>query len=77
MSKRRQTQIDKALEDYIYKPNRRGENNSYSKITEVQVLEIKQRLAKGETQKNIAKDYNISKRAVSDINCGRTWSHVE
>lgn len=77
MSKRRQAQINKALENYVYKPDRRGENNSYSKLTDIQVSEIKQRLVNGQTQKNIAKVYNISERAVSDINCGKTWSHVK
>jgi hypothetical protein len=77
MSKRRQKQIERALENYIYKPNKKGENNGQSKLTELQVREIKIRLIKGEVGWQIAKEYNISRRAISDINCGKTWSHIK
>lgn len=77
MSKRRQQQIDHTLENYVYKPNKKGQNNGQSKLTEEQVKEIKLRLAQGQVGRRIAKDYNISQRAVSDINCGKTWAHVK
>jgi hypothetical protein len=76
MSLRRQEQINRALENYIYKPNKKGQNNGQSKLTEEQAKEIKRRLASGETQSRIAAAFNISQRAISDINCGTTWSHI-
>lgn len=77
MSKRRQGQIDRALENYVYSTNNKGENHGNSKLTEEQVREIKIRLAKGELGRQIARDYNISQRAISDINCGKTWHHIK
>jgi hypothetical protein len=76
LGQRRRGQITNALADYVYKPDRRGSNNSFSKLQEADVKEIKRRLASGEVQRVIARDYNISPRAVSDIKCGLTWGHV-
>jgi len=76
MSERRQRQINRALENYIYKPNKQGQNNGQAKLREQQVKEIKRRLALGERQSVIAKAFNVSKRAVSDIKCGKTWAHI-
>jgi hypothetical protein len=77
MSKRRQRQIDVALQNYVYKPNKKGQNNGQSKLMDEQVCEIKRRLANGETQASIAVLFQISQRAVSDIKCGKTWAHIK
>ncbi len=77
MSRRRQNQIERALENYVYKPNKKGQNNGQSKLTEEQVKEIKVRLERGEVGRQIARDYKVSQRAISDINCGKTWNHVK
>lgn len=46
-------------------------------LNENQVSEIKEKLKQGNfTQKEIAKEYDCSSKAISDINIGRTWSHV-
>lgn len=76
MGERRKGQIDRALENFIYKPHTKGEFNSQSKLTEDQVKEIKRRLAQGDRQTRIAAAFGISQRAISDIKCGNTWSHV-
>lgn len=76
MSTRRKQQIDRALANYIYKPDAKGQNNGQSKLTTEQVRQIKLRLADGESGLKIAKDYRVSQRCISDINTGKTWSHV-
>ena len=47
-----------------------------AKFNEEEVRQIRRRLAEGETQTKIAKDFNVSKDAISSIKRGRTWSHV-
>jgi DNA-binding NarL/FixJ family response regulator len=76
MSERRRGQIDRALTNYVYKPNKKGQNQGFSKLKDAQVIEIKRRLAAGESQKTIADAFNVSPRAISDINCGKTWGHI-
>lgn len=76
MSKRRQGQIDRALENHNYKPNQKGQNAGFVKLTDDQVREIKKRLANGETQTSIAAVFGVSPRAISDIYCGKTWGHI-
>lgn len=41
------------------------------------VLEIKRRLREGENQKVLARDFNISRQAISNINTGDTWSWLK
>ena len=53
-----------------------GESHSFAKLTRAQVIEIKNRLAAGEQQKSIAKDYPVTRRTVSDIKTGRKWKSV-
>jgi group I intron endonuclease len=60
----------------IKKTSPKGSGHPNSKLTENQVLEIKQRIKNGETQKNIAKDYGISDRTVGNIKRGESWSHL-
>ena len=67
MSKRRQIQIDRALAGYKRK----------SKLSEDDVHVIKRRLNAGETCRAIAQDYPVSRAAISDIKCGRSWSNIE
>ena len=49
---------------------------SRTKLTKKQVKEIKQRLATGETQKNIAKDFNLNQSTISYINKNKTWKNI-
>lgn len=60
----------------IKKPSPKGSGHPNSKLTENQVLEIKQRIKNGETQKNIAKDYDIAAGTVGNIKRGESWSHL-
>lgn len=58
--------------------NARGETHGRSKLTDEDVLKIKKRLlGKKETYVEIAKDFNVSPRAISYINTGSYWSHIQ
>ena len=59
------------------KINTQGENNGFAKLTEAQVIEIKQLLADGKsTQKTIGSQFNISRSTVKGIKSGRRWSYL-
>jgi hypothetical protein len=51
----------------------KGSNNGASKLSEEDVLDIKQRLG-SELQQDLADEFGVSVTAINDINCGRTWS---
>lgn len=53
-----------------------GSRHGVSKITEADALEIKRRLAKGEAQEKIGRDYGLSQTAVGFIKRGKTWRRV-
>lgn len=54
----------------------RGEANGAAKFTTIQILEIRTRCAKGETQTSVAKRFGIRQGYVSDIVRRRTWKHI-
>lgn len=56
--------------------NYKGERNGRAKLTKLQVIEIKQLLKQGFKNKEIADIFNISKSVISDIKCGRKWTHI-
>lgn len=59
------------------KVNTKGEKNGFSKLTESQVIKMKQLLAEGSlTQKTIGSQFNISRSTVKDIKSGRRWGHI-
>ncbi|MBE2271111.1 MAG: hypothetical protein IAE80_22935 [Anaerolinea sp.] len=75
MGKRRQLQIDQALENYVEKsPEMR--HVSHNKLNETQVREIKQRIALNQTSKEIAADYGITIFTIREIRQGKIWKHV-
>jgi len=53
-----------------------GSKPAKTKLTEEQVKEIKQRLAKNEPRRKIARDYGVSKSSIDCIKSGRTWKWV-
>jgi hypothetical protein len=55
----------------------KGEDSARAKLTEDQVREIKKRLAGPETATNIARDYPVSRKAVSLIKIGINWKHIK
>lgn len=54
----------------------RGARNPNVKLDEVQVREIKSRLARGDVQRKIARDFRVTPQAVWLINRGINWAHV-
>ena len=45
-------------------------------LSEEQVLEIRERLALGESRPSVARDYEVSVSCIQDIHEGRTWKHI-
>lgn len=54
----------------------RGEASGVSKLTEIQVLEIIERLKNNDFTTDIAKDYLVSTETVSSIRNHNTWTHL-
>jgi len=48
-----------------------------SKLNEDDVLEIKRRLALGDTPNDIAADFPVQACSIRDIRSGTRWSHVQ
>jgi len=72
-----QENIDDAMEiDAWGESRRRGSEVGNSKLTEDEVVEIKERCLSGESQKDVAKDYDVSHTAVNKIMVGQQWKHV-
>jgi len=57
-------------------PIRYGIDNNQSKLTEDQVLSIKERHSQGESGVSLAKSFNVTPANISSIVRGKTWSHV-
>lgn len=55
----------------------RGSKNKNSKLTEKDVVAIRQRYLDGDTQKDIAKDYKVRGATISDIIRGHSWFYIE
>lgn len=53
-----------------------GSKASKAKLTEDQVREIKRRLATGDLQKDIARDYGVTAPSIHAIASGKNWSHI-
>lgn len=54
----------------------RGEASGVSKLTEIQVLEIIERLKNNDFTTDIAKDYFVSTETISSIRNHNTWTHL-
>ena len=61
-----------------HKRDQDGENNSMSKLTTNQVIEIIKRIneKKKERDSKIAKDYGVSRKTIESIRLNRTWKHI-
>ncbi len=56
--------------------NRPGENNSYAKLKNKDIPEIRRRLASGEFASQIASGYGVSKWCICNIRQGKTWRTI-
>lgn len=72
---RKENEADKYAHGKQHGP--RGEQHGNARLTEVQVLDIKRRLADGrEFHKTIAADYGVTRQAIGRIADGSRWRHV-
>lgn len=53
--------------------NNTGIKNGMAKLTNIDVLEIKEKLKSKVSQYKIAKEYNVSRSAILKIHLGKTW----
>lgn len=54
----------------------KGSQQGHSKLAEADIPTIRDRLANGDTQQAIARDYSISQVSISRIKSGKTWKHI-
>jgi len=54
----------------------RGESHGSAKLTKVQVLEIRSRIGDGERPVDLAFEFGVNDRTVSNIKHRKTWKHV-
>jgi DNA-binding NarL/FixJ family response regulator len=69
-------QGDRVLHGTTYRGDTRGEKSGGSKLTEREVLKIRERLARGETQTSIAEKYGVTQTTISFIALRQTWKHI-
>jgi hypothetical protein len=63
---------------FVHGPKARGEASGRSKLTTVQVLEIKTRWAAGGVlKKTLAAEFGVDKTQIAGILNGRVWRHVQ
>lgn len=68
---------DQNMTDMVGKGRQpRGEQNGLSKLTAVQVAEIRERVAAGATQRVVAAEFGVSQSTIRDIASGRCWAHL-
>lgn len=62
--------------DVLGNTNPSGDDCQNSRLTSIEVREIKRRLADGVQQKDIAAEYGVRPSTISHIATGRTWKDV-
>jgi hypothetical protein len=53
-----------------------GEKHANSKLSELEVIDIKKRLLKGETTYKLSKEYNVARTNIDAIKHGKTWKNI-
>lgn len=56
--------------------NNKGENHSNSKLTEIQILEIRRLETEGWSQTQLAEKFGVSSGLISKIKKRQTWTHI-
>jgi hypothetical protein len=67
------TQKENMNDAVIHGTTTKGSKNARAKLTEAEVLEIKARLAKGESGSALAREFRVSAPTICDIKSERTW----
>ena len=57
-------------------PSPSGEHNGRAKLTEIDVLAIRYRLAEGHTCRALAPIFGVSESTISNIKAGHRWRHL-
>ncbi len=70
------TPLENNLDRITHGTMPRGENHKRSKVTESDVRDIFNRLAAGEKERPLAREYGLSKAAVHFIKTGQNWAHL-
>ena len=70
------TRRDNATDRDRHGRTARGSRNGWSRLTESDVHEIRQRLAAGETQRRIAASFGVCQRTISKISRKEAWRHA-
>lgn len=55
---------------------RKGEKNNKAKLTEAQVIKIRDRYNKGERQVDLGKEFNVGRNTIFDIVHNNKWKHL-
>jgi hypothetical protein len=71
------TQADNVQDCKLRRRIARGTDLAQTVLTEDNIREIRRRLLIGEWQKNIAKDFGVTREAISHIHTGRNWAWVK
>lgn len=56
--------------------NSKGERHSQAKLTDAQVIDIRARLERGDSQKETARRVGVDPSTISRIKCGNRWPHL-
>lgn len=70
---RRENMLDMLDRGKHKTPDQSGENNGNAKLTALEVLTIRERIAAGETNVSIAKDFPVTHQMISKIRRGGFW----
>lgn len=70
------SRVDNAADKILHGTLPLGEEHHNAVLTEVEVLEIRSRLAAGESIRGLGRAYGVSASTISDIKLGKTWVHV-
>lgn len=71
------TQLENIADAYTRgRKDDRGSSNGWSKLTDAQVLEIRERWRRGETQTSLARRFPVCQSHISDIVNRLVWRHL-
>lgn len=59
-----------------YENTPRGTTQGASKLNDIEVMHIRKRVAAGESQNSLAREYHLTQGAINQIVQGITWSHL-
>lgn len=65
----------RAVQAGLLRP-RRGESHAFAKLTEDDVRQIRARVAAGESQNALAREFKVARSAIYQVISGRSWRHV-